>query len=425
MDTMMKDTIKKREDLSCFPGNGETAEGDEGKMERELASISIQDDSVSISWTRDIKFSSEEEKDYVRREDGKALAQKHDQDENPRHVESGRGDVRMPTLSYCKSLSCSASVSHLESSDSDSAVLIESDTVSVAIAGEEMMREKGAWHKLPDTVMSEILKYSSAHSTRVMRSICKDWNQSIGRLMVYLQPDDVRNSHENFPQVMALDLSSANLKMHNRTNTILDLVPSIEDDDLMHVQKFSRLESLYLNGCMFVQGHGLRHLENLESLVFLDISGCNGIDDQGFITGIKHVSKLESLVMLGCSELTDSAVAYASQCLPTLKRLAVPPRTTDLGLNFVSTAKRIERVAIRGCNRVSPLGIKELLKAKNLKRVVICKCKHVSAKTLQDVTNRLSIMKYESSNNTERVDKDHLQPRRSLDMQLMMNSFYN
>lgn len=424
MDTVLKDTMKKREDLSCFPGNGETAEGDEGKMERLLASISIQDDSVSISWTRDVKISSEEGEDYVK--GGKTLvAQKHDHDENLRQVESSRGGAGMTTLSYCKSLSCSASVSHLESSDSDSALPTESDNVSVATVGEEFIGEKGAWHKLPDTVMSEILKYSSAHSTRVMRSICKDWNLSIGRLMVYLQPDDVRNSHENFPQVMALDLSSANLKMHNKTNTILDLVPSIEDDDLMHVQKFSRLESLYLNGCSFVKGHGLRHLENLESLVFLDLSGCNGMDDQGFIMGIKHVSKLESLVMLGCSELTDSAVAYASQCLPTLKRLAVPPRTTDLGLNFVSTAKRIERVAIRGCNRVSPLGIKELLKAKNLKRVVICKCKHVSAKTLQDVTNRLSIMKYESTNNTERVDQDHLQPRRSLDMQLMMNSFYN
>ena len=242
--------------------------------------------------------------------------------------------------------------------------------------------------------------------------------------MVYLQPDNVRNSHESFPQVMALDLSSANMKLHNKTNIMLDLVPSIEDDDLKHVQKFSRLESLYLNGCSFVQGHGLQHLGVLESLIFLDLTGCNGMEDQGFIAGIKNLSKLESLVLLGCSKLTDSAVAYASQCLPTLKRLALPPRTTDLGLNFVSTAKKIERVAIRGCNRVSPFGIKELLKAKNLKRVVICKCKHVSAKTLQDVTNRLSIMKYES-NNTDRVNQDHLQPRRSLDMQLMMNSFYN
>eukprot|EP00890_Picochlorum_soloecismus_P005229 jgi/Picsp_1/5707/NSC_03066-R1_f-box lrr-repeat protein 16-like len=383
----------KKEELSCLPF-GETGEGDEGKMKRELASISIQDDSISIFWTRNTNIScKEEERDFMIKGDGKALAPIHDQDEN-QNAESGRGGVRTTTLPYCKSLSCSASVSHLESSDSDSALSIESENVGATEA--DAIGEKGAWQKMPDTVMSEILKYASIHSTRVMRSTCKDWNQSIGRLMVYLQPDDVRNSHENFPQVMALDLSSANLKMHNKTNTMLDLVPSVEDDDLMHVQKFSRLESLYLNGCLFVQGHGLQHLGNLESLVFLDISGCNGMDDQGLIMGMKHVSKLESLVMLGCSELTDSAVAYASQCLPRLKRLAVPPRTSDLGLNFVSTAKKIERVAIRGCNRVSPFGIKELLKAKNLKRVVICKCKHVSAKTLQDVTNRLSIMKCNS-----------------------------
>jgi len=421
INTVLKDLMKK-EELSNLP-IGET-EGDEDKMKREMASISIQDDSVSLSWTRNINITSEEEKEFKIGGDGKALAPKHGQDEN-RHAESGLGGVRRTTLSYCKSLSCSASVSHLESSDSDSTPPIESESIGAILGAEEVaMGEQGAWHKLPDTVMSEILQYSSAHSTRVMRSICKDWNQSIGRLMVYLQPDNVRNSHESFPQVMALDLSSANMKLHNKTNIMLDLVPSIEDDDLKHVQKFSRLESLYLNGCSFVQGHGLQHLGVLESLIFLDLTGCNGMEDQGFIAGIKNLSKLESLVLLGCSKLTDSAVAYASQCLPTLKRLALPPRTTDLGLNFVSTAKKIERVAIRGCNRVSPFGIKELLKAKNLKRVVICKCKHVSAKTLQDVTNRLSIMKYES-NNTDRVNQDHLQPRRSLDMQLMMNSFYN
>lgn len=330
------------------------------------------------------------------------------------------------------SLSCSASRENV-GYEEVSGVTTDGDLNGPALPQGGMGREHGegcvaSWATLPDAIVSMIASCASRSTVLVMRVTCRGWNGAIGRSIRYLQPDSISDPHfvERFPHVSALDLSASDLAMHISPDTgELDTFAGIKDDCLKKIENFHHLQALTLTRCRLLEGHGLRWLHWLYGLQLLDLTGCTGLTDVGLEIGLKYLPQLESLILIECIELSDSAVAMVVETLPVLKRFALPPGTTDTGLGHVATSCSIQRVAIRECHNVSPSGVKQLLKSPSLRRVVVCRCKFVSSKSLSEVTRRLSIMKYESQMHREGRHDSHVSRRRSLDMELMMNSFFN
>lgn len=282
-----------------------------------------------------------------------------------------------------------------------------------------------SWDHLPDGVMSGILQHLPMSAIRVMRTTCKGWNISVGKSISHLRPDTLRNGafFERFPAILDLDVSQADCYMDPSPKGDIEIKPGVTDSDMSTVSNFLHLTSLCVQGCERLTGSGLHALRSLLFLRSIDLTGCKGLAESVFVREIQTLKHIESITLIECVSLGDSTVATIAQTLPRIRRLAVPPNTTDRGLHFIQTSRTIERVAIRSCHEVTPWGIRTLLKTSSLRRVVVCKCKQVSAATLSKITNNLSVLKYE--HNEPELKNSFGSRRRSLDMELMLNSFCN
>jgi hypothetical protein len=172
----------------------------------------------------------------------------------------------------------------------------------------------------------------------------------------------------------------------------LALHSQLQDNALSELSGLVYLKELVLRGCTQIKGPGLRHLAMLPALQHVDFTGCTGLTDAGLASGLSGLAHVPALTFLKCTSLTDAAVAMLTT-LPKLERIAVPPRTSDVGLKTLATAAPgIQRVAIRGCQNVGPGGIAALLTAPNLKRVVVSRCLKVTAAALGKVTVNVSVV---------------------------------
>ncbi len=279
------------------------------------------------------------------------------------------------------------------------------------------------WATLPSDIMTHIMKYVPSNTIRVMRVVCQGWNRSVGASLRYIQPETLKHTAylENFPNVLTLDASNADLKVSCTSGTEISLVSGVDDASVENIAKLHSLHNIYLTNCVFLNGTFLQAFRTLPKLELLDLSGCSSIENRCFIEHIAHMGQLKSISLVGCWNLNDASVAMAAQSLHQLKRIAVPPTTTDLGLHCIATSPSIERVAIRACDQITTEGIKALLRVPTLQRVVVSKCKNISSNTLRQGTRNLSVFKYETEDWENRMKSR----RRSLNMELTMNCFYN
>lgn len=279
------------------------------------------------------------------------------------------------------------------------------------------------WATLPGDIMAHIMKFVPSNTTRIMRVVCQGWNRSVGASLRYVQPETLKHTAylEHFPNVLTLDASNADLKVSCTSGREISLVSAVDDTSVENIAKLHSLHSIYLTNCVFLNGTFLQAFRNLPNLELLDLSGCSSIHNGHFIEHIAHMKHLKSISLVGCWNLNDASVAVAAQSLNQLKRIAVPPTTTDLGLHCIATSPSIERVAIRACDQITTEGIKALLRTPTLQRVVVSKCKNISSNTLRQGTRNLSVFKYETEDWENRMKSR----RRSLNMELTMNCFYN
>lgn len=279
------------------------------------------------------------------------------------------------------------------------------------------------WATLPSDIMAHIMKFVPSNTIRIMRVVCQGWNRSVGASLRYIQPETLKHTAylEHFPNVLTLDASNADLKVSCSSGREISLVSGVDDASVENIAKLHSLHSIYLTNCVFLDGTFLQAFQNLPALELLDLSGCSSIHNGHFIEHIAHMNNLKSISLVGCWNLNDASVAVAAQSLRQLKRIAVPPTTTDLGLHCIATSPSIERVAIRACDQITTEGIKALLRTPTLQRVVVSKCKNISSNTLRQGTRNLSVFKYETEDWENRMKSR----RRSLNMELTMNCFYN
>lgn len=249
------------------------------------------------------------------------------------------------------------------------------------------------WCDLPDDVLRRILDNLPSYALRVVRSVCRGWLQAANRSLRFARPERLPHTFlaASFPNLRVLDLSCCNAALEISSPVELSLRSGLQDAALAQLVGLDRLQELVLRGCTHLQGPGLAYLAGLPSLEHLDLTGCNRLTDMGLAEGLSGLAHVAAVTLLNCNGLTDASIASLTT-LPSLQRLAVPPRTTDDGLRMLAAAVGVQRVAIRGCAQVGPDGIAALLRAPNLKRVVVSRCPRVTASALDSVAPNLSVV---------------------------------
>lgn len=117
----------------------------------------------------------------------------------------------------------------------------------------------------------------------------------------------------------------------------------ITDAGLMHLAKLDALESLALYGVEGINGSGLAALEGAEKLAELDLSACRGLTDQGM-----------------------ASLARLSQ----LKKLSLPPQTTDAGLSHLSALVNLRELEIDE-SQITDAGLVHLAKLQALENLSV------------------------------------------------------
>jgi hypothetical protein len=302
---------------------------------------------------------------------------------------------------------------------------------------------ESVWKHIPSDVMAQIMKCLPKSSIRVMRATCKSWNKAVGEQITFLKPDTLkaRSCLTHFPNILILDLSSADIEYSCvEGSQDIQVSSGINDDDLCQVSCLQSLQYLYLNNCSLLRGSFFQSLRELQNLTLLDLSGCTSLSNEHFINCIQWFDHLESLSLVGCTHLRDSAVATVAKSLLKVKRLAVPPNITNIGLQCIATSSSIQRVGIRSCNYITPDGIKMMLsKMPHLQRLVVSKCKNISSTTLGvdigisamrpfdiggDMEDQYSITA-DAGMSAHSSSPPNPERRRSINMELLLNYLYN
>lgn len=289
------------------------------------------------------------------------------------------------------------------------------------------------WENIPADIMTAVLKFLPTSSYRVIRATCHGWNKAIGSTIKYLKPDSLQNEDFTlrFPNVHTLDASCADTEVICSGSQV-DLVSQVNDQNLSSIAHLQQLSVLYLTNCIQLQGSFLQYAGMIPRLRLLDLSGCSSLKNEYFIHFIPRCRRLESISLVGCEELDDTAVEAAISSLNFLTRFAVPPGTTDIGLGFLARSKSLRRLGFRSCHNITPQGLKLFLhKMPSIERVVVSKCHQITSTTLNRNISDLDHLnpgdgegKYDLQNEQSDQFLQKLR-RRSLNMELMMEYFYN
>jgi len=130
------------------------------------------------------------------------------------------------------------------------------------------------------------------------------------------------------------------------------------------------LTNLNLYGINNVTDRSLAALRHCGKLEVLDLSMCRRVTDQGMLALLKGGSKLRSLNLYDCVLLTAHSLNTLADLCPDLRYLGaygLDELTKAAALSFLSKAKRIERMDLGGCMKLSPADIDAL--AKQFRRI--------------------------------------------------------
>lgn len=219
-------------------------------------------------------------------------------------------------------------------------------------------------------------------SLRVLRLVCRGWEAAASRLLRHMRPETVAGKQlsRRFPCLHSLDLSNALMGVDFASPRQLRLQSLLLDEHLAELAGLHRLEQLSLRGCSRISGLGIAQLGRLTSLACLNLSNCTGLRDECLAALAAALPQLATLNLQGC-RVGDDGVAHLA-ALPRLRHVLLPAGVTDACMPALVGMPALERVALRGCGRVTTAGIYLLLQRRGLKRVVISKCPQVTLEAL-------------------------------------------
>jgi F-box/leucine-rich repeat protein 14 len=146
-----------------------------------------------------------------------------------------------------------------------------------------------------------------------------------------------------------------------------------------------RISHLKLSGCYNVTDYSLSSMQNLESLVSLDLSLCKQITDLSLFSIVGKAPNLRSLDLGGCCNLSDKGILLISYGLRNLKELDLRScyNLTDRALSYLSgDVKILDRFEIKTYNFLAKLGLIEN------PNCVICKRGNKNNRNLPKIDDR-------------------------------------
>lgn len=276
----------------------------------------------------------------------------------------------------------------------------------------------GAWY-LPSDVMSIIAAYLSHDDLKYSRLACKEWNHSITKAVLQLQPGAIRSMADlhNFGGLKHLDLSRCR---------------GLQDEDIAGISSLSSLQSIKLDGCDNLTDAGIEEVAGLTSLTSLSLKHVSKITDisiwmicrswehlyrksrpkSPMVSPSRYDSSylgspyskyqpndhllklapppLKMIDLSGCTLLTEQAFACLHKKLPFLEELIIGgisrlASVSNESLVEVGQLNFLTSLDMSGCSAVSESGLHGLKTLVYLRRLNLWNCLRLNSASLSNI----------------------------------------
>lgn len=153
------------------------------------------------------------------------------------------------------------------------------------------------------------------------------------------------------------------------------------DEDLEKLKALRHLTSVNLSGCHYITRRGLAYFSlNPGQIKTLILNDCPKITDK-FFDHIVHFSHLERLAVRGCYRITDNGVealtvlrwlrhldisVCATDDITISETLNKRPTISDASMHTLARMNQLETLEVEGCLSVSDTGLVRLVTLRNL-----------------------------------------------------------
>ncbi len=163
----------------------------------------------------------------------------------------------------------------------------------------------------------------------------------------------------------------------------------LEELDLSHakvtsgglqvLKHLTHLRSLDLSRCEGVDDEVLACLAGMKELTHLRLEGCDQLTDEG-LQHLAGLGKLEYLNLKNCIQITDRGISHLAE-LPRLKylNLTLCSQISDIALSYLSNARDLVEFFIYKCQIVTDAGMSCLYGCRQLRYLDILHCTKISS----------------------------------------------
>ncbi|GAB1609346.1 F-box/LRR-repeat protein 7-like [Argonauta hians] len=185
------------------------------------------------------------------------------------------------------------------------------------------------------------------------------------------------------------------LEVHNCVNItnsgLFDLISNCANLVYLNVSGCFHITSISLANSVLVRTP-LSHYHQQVYLLYLDMSDCYHLDDNGLEILSLHCSRIQSLYLRRCPQVTDKGLQRVTTSCTGLKDLSISdcPNITDFGIMELSRNEpELRYLSIAKCEKISDVGIKYIAQHCLKLRYLNCRgCEAISDDSLERIARR-------------------------------------
>ncbi|XP_029646690.1 F-box/LRR-repeat protein 7 isoform X1 [Octopus sinensis] len=257
------------------------------------------------------------------------------------------------------------------------------------------------WYRLswdPTLWTSIVLNSITLEVDKALRCLTKQLSYNTPSVCVIIERINVNNceklTDKGLHTISKRCPELRKLEVHNCSNitnsALFDLISNCVNLEYLNVSGCLNITSISLANSILVRPSA--HYLQQVYLLYLDMSDCCHLDDNGLEILALHCSRLQFLYLRRCSQITDKGLQHLTASCTGLKDLSISdcPNITDFGIMELSRMEPdLRYLSIAKCDKISDVGIKYIAQHSLKLRYLNCRgCEAISDDSLERVVKR-------------------------------------